>query len=197
MFNISIGPQNFSREFLGGRGSVGFELPAGLKPADPFAATTTTVTSANVGGGTSDLAFGDPNGLAMSASVSAAGATTVELTWPQGASDFTKAYGLSVPAGRVGARLHLEGQASGKFGGGVPIPAAMANFEFGLQAGSKVSYDRFFMYDAGTTAVALLQDLVTALALPQNALLAERRDMDHIIEAIRKIQATAEALAKA
>ena len=169
MFNISIGPQNFSRQFLNGQGSVGFELPAGLKPADPFATTTTAVTAANVGGATSDLTFGDPDGLSMTASVSAAGATSVELTWPQGASDFTKAYGLIVPAGRVGARLHLEGKASGKFGGGVPVPAAMANFEFGLQAGSSVSYDRFCLYDAGTTAMALLQDLVTALALPQNA----------------------------
>jgi hypothetical protein len=169
VFNISIGPQTFSREFLGGRGSVGFNLPAGLKPADPFSNTVTTVTAVDLAGGTGDLMFGDPNGLAMSASVSAANATSVELTWPQGQSEFTKAYGLAVPDGRVGARLHLEGQAGGKFAGGVPVPAAMANFEFGLQAGSKVSYDRFCLFDATTTAMTLLQELVTGLALPQNA----------------------------
>ncbi len=36
----------------------------------------------------------------------------------------------------------------------------------------------------------------TAIALPQTVLLAERRAMDHIIEAIRKVQAHARALAK-
>ncbi|MFI5177120.1 MAG: hypothetical protein ACHQO8_01065 [Vicinamibacterales bacterium] len=169
MFNLSIGPQAFKRDFLDGRGNVSFDLPAGLKPADPFANTTTTVTAANVAGGTGDLTFGDPEGLSMSASMSAANATSVELTWPQAPSEFTKAYGLVVPDGRVGARLHLEGQASGKFSGGVPVPAALANFEFGLKAGSQVSYDRFCLYDATTTAVALLQDLVTGLALPQHA----------------------------
>ncbi len=37
----------------------------------------------------------------------------------------------------------------------------------------------------------------TTVALPQNLLLADRSDMDHIIEAFRKIQAHAPALAKA
>ena len=40
------------------------------------------------------------------------------------------------------------------------------------------------------------QVCTTAVAMPQTVLLAERRAMDHIIEAIRKVQAHAEALAK-
>jgi hypothetical protein len=36
----------------------------------------------------------------------------------------------------------------------------------------------------------------TTVALPQNLLLAEHSDMDHIIEAIRKIQVHSAALAK-
>ncbi len=41
------------------------------------------------------------------------------------------------------------------------------------------------------------QVCATAVALPQNLLLAERRDMDHIIEAVRKIQTHSATLAKA
>jgi hypothetical protein len=37
----------------------------------------------------------------------------------------------------------------------------------------------------------------TTVALPQNLLLSERRDMDHIVEAIRKIQSHSATLAKA
>jgi dTDP-4-amino-4,6-dideoxygalactose transaminase len=40
------------------------------------------------------------------------------------------------------------------------------------------------------------QVCATTVALPQNLLLADRRDMDHIIEAVRKIQAHSAALAK-
>jgi hypothetical protein len=40
------------------------------------------------------------------------------------------------------------------------------------------------------------QVCATTVALPQNLLLADRGDMDHIIEAIRKIQAHSAALAK-
>jgi dTDP-4-amino-4,6-dideoxygalactose transaminase len=41
------------------------------------------------------------------------------------------------------------------------------------------------------------QVCATTVALTQNLLLADRRDMDHIIEAVRKIQAHSAALAKA
>ena len=41
------------------------------------------------------------------------------------------------------------------------------------------------------------QVCATTVGLPQNLLLAERSSVDHIIEAIRKIQAHAAALAKA
>ena len=41
------------------------------------------------------------------------------------------------------------------------------------------------------------QVCATTVAIPQNLLLAERRDMDHIIEAVGKIQAHSAALAKA
>ena len=40
------------------------------------------------------------------------------------------------------------------------------------------------------------QVCATTVAMTQNLLLAERRDMDHIIEAVRKIQAHSGALAK-
>ncbi len=40
------------------------------------------------------------------------------------------------------------------------------------------------------------QVCATTVGLPQNLLLAERKDMDHIIEAVRKIQAHSAALAK-
>ena len=40
------------------------------------------------------------------------------------------------------------------------------------------------------------QVCATTVALPQNLLLADRRDMDHISEAIRKIQTHSAALAK-
>jgi 5-methylcytosine-specific restriction endonuclease McrA len=41
------------------------------------------------------------------------------------------------------------------------------------------------------------QVCATTVTLPQNLLLAEQSSMDHIIEAIRKIQDNAEALTKA
>ncbi len=41
------------------------------------------------------------------------------------------------------------------------------------------------------------QVCATTAALPQNLLLAERHDMDHIIEAVRKIQTHSATLAKA
>src|SRR6185369_9050398 len=41
------------------------------------------------------------------------------------------------------------------------------------------------------------QVCATTVGLPQNLLLAQRRDMDHIIEAVRKIQAHSAKLAKA
>ena len=40
------------------------------------------------------------------------------------------------------------------------------------------------------------QVCATTVAMPQNLLLADRGDMDHIIEAVRKIQAHSAALAK-
>ena len=90
--------------------------------------------------------FGDPNGLAMSASVGGGGAMKVELMWPQGQSEFGKAYGITVPAGRVSARLHLEGQAGGSLSGGLPVLSGVAIFEFGLKAGVNVGYDRVCEY---------------------------------------------------
>lgn len=167
MIPISIGPQSFSRDFLNGQGQFNFDLPAGLKPTDTFANTVTEVLSTSTSVDKSVLTFGDPNGLAMSASIGGGGTTKVELSWPDHPSEFAQAYGITVPAGRVGARVHLEGQAGGNFAGGLPIPAALANFEFGLKAGGHVSYDRFALYDDHVTAGALLQDLVTSLALPQ------------------------------
>jgi hypothetical protein len=41
------------------------------------------------------------------------------------------------------------------------------------------------------------QVCATTVALPQNLLLADSRDMDHIIEAVRKIQAQSAGFAKA
>jgi len=41
------------------------------------------------------------------------------------------------------------------------------------------------------------QVCATTVGLPQNLLLAERRDMDHVIEAVRKIQTHSAALTKA
>ena len=41
------------------------------------------------------------------------------------------------------------------------------------------------------------QVCATTVGLPQNLLLANRRDMDRIIEAVRRIQAHSGALAKA
>ena len=37
----------------------------------------------------------------------------------------------------------------------------------------------------------------TTVAIPQNVLLADRSSMDHVVEAIRKIQAQSQALVKA
>ena len=167
MINIPIGPQSFKRDFLNGQGHFNFDLPGGLKTSEAFAPTVTEVLNTGGSGERGDLTFGDPNGLAMSASVSGGGATKVELIWPQSQSEFGKAYGITVPAGRVSARLHLEGQAGGTLSGGMPVLSGVANFEFGLKAGSNVAYDRVCDYDATMTSLALLQDLVSGLALPQ------------------------------
>lgn len=167
MINIPIGPQSFKRDFLNGQGHFNFDLPGGLKTGDAFAPTVTEVLNTGGSGERGDLTFGDPNGLAMSASVSGGGATKVELIWPESQSEFGKAYGITVSSGRVSARLHLEGQAGGTFTGGVPVLSGVANFEFGLKAGTNVAYDRVCEYDATMTSLALLQDLVSGLALPQ------------------------------
>ena len=167
MINIPIGPQSFKRDFLNGQGHFNFDLPGGLKTGDAFAPTVTEVLNTGGSGERGDLTFGDPNGLAMSASVSGGGATKVELIWPQSQSEFGKAYGITVSNGRESARLHLEGQAGGTFTGGVPVLSGVANFEFGLKAGTNVAYDRVCEYDATMTSLALLQDLVSGLALPQ------------------------------
>ena len=113
MINIPIGPQSFKRDFLNGQGHFNFDLPGGLKTGEAFTPTVTEVLNTGGSGERGDLTFGDPNGLAMSASVSGGGATKVELIWPQSQSEFGKAYGITVPNGRVSARLHLEGQAGG------------------------------------------------------------------------------------
>jgi len=167
VINIPIGPQSFKRDFLNGQGHFNFDLPGGLKTGDAFAPTVTEVLNTGGSGERGDLTFGDPNGLAMSASVSGGGATKVELIWPESQSEFGKAYGITVSSGRVSARLHLEGQAGGTFTGGVPVLSGVANFEFGLKAGTNVAYDRVCEYDATMTSLALLQDLVSGLALPQ------------------------------
>ena len=169
MITIPIGPQSFSQDFLNGEGHFNFDLPGGLQAGNPFAATVTEVLSTGTSVEKSDFTFGDPNGLALSASVSGGGAVKIELIWPQNTSAFAKAYGLTVPPGRVGARFHLDGQAAGSFTGGVPLPGGIANFSFGLAAGSRVGYDRYAEYDATMTSLALLQDLVKGLALPQRA----------------------------
>lgn len=169
MITIPIGPQSFSRDFLHGEGHFDFDLPGGLNTGQPFASTVTEVLNTGTAVEKSDLTFGDPNGLALSASISGGGAVKIELIWPQNTSEFAKAYGLTVPAGRVGARFHLDGQAAGNFTGGVPLPGGIANFSFGLAAGSHVAYDRYAEYDATMTSLALLQDLVKGLALPQRA----------------------------
>ncbi len=142
-------------------------LPGGLKTGDAFTPAVTEVLNTGGSGERGGLTFGDPTGLAMSASVSGGGATKVELIWPQSQSEFGKAYGITVPNGRVSARLHLEGQAGGTLTGGMPVLSGVANFEFGLKAGSNVAYDRVCEYDATMTSLALLQDLVSGLALPQ------------------------------
>jgi hypothetical protein len=169
VITIPIGPQSLSQDFLDGEGHVNFDLPGGLQAGNPFASTVTEVLNTGTSVEKSDLTFGDPNGLAMSASVSGGGAVMIELIWPQNTSEFAKAYGLTVPAGRVGARVHLEGQAGGKLSGGAPLPGGIAGFSFGLEAGSHVACDRYAEYDATMTSLALLEDLIKGLALPQRA----------------------------
>ena len=73
MINIPIGPQSFKRDFLNGQGHFNFDLPGGLKTGDAFAPTVTEVLNTGGSGERGDLTFGDPNGLAMSASVSGGG----------------------------------------------------------------------------------------------------------------------------
>jgi hypothetical protein len=167
VINIPIGPQSFRRDFLNGQGHFNFDLPGGLQTGDAFKTTVTEVLDTGGAGERGDLTFGDPNGLSMSASIGGGGATKVELMWPQSPSEFGTAYGITVPNGRVSARLHLEGRVGGTLSGGVPLASGLANFEFGLKAGSNVAYDRVCEYDAGLTSLALLQDLVSGLALPQ------------------------------
>ncbi len=169
MINIPIGPQSFSQDFLDGQGHFNFDLPGGLRAGDPFSPTVTEVLNTGASVEKSDLTFGDPDGVAMSASIGGGGATKVELIWPGAASEFATAYGLSVAPGRVGARFHLEGQASVKVGATVPIPAALSNFAFGLSAGSHVHYDRYCDYDATMTSIALLQDVLSGITLPQGS----------------------------
>lgn len=167
MINIPIGPQSFKRDFLNGQGHFNFDLPGGLQTAEAFKSSVTEVLDTGGSGDKGGLTFGDPNGLSMTASVGGGGATKVELIWPQSPSEFGKAYGIVVPNGRVSARLHLEGQAGGTLSGGMPLAAGFANFDFGLKAGSNVAYDRVCEYDATMTSLALLQDLISGLALPQ------------------------------
>ena len=167
MINIPIGPQSFKRDFLNGQGHFNFDLPGGLQTAQAFTSNVTEVLDTGGSGDKGGLTFGDPNGLSMTASVGGGGATKVELIWPQSPSEFGKAYGIVVPSGRVSARLHLEGQAGGTLSGGMPLAAGFANFDFGLKAGSNVAYDRVCEYDATMTSLALLQDLISGLTLPQ------------------------------
>ncbi len=167
MITIPIGPLSFSRDFLDGQGHLDFDLPAGLKADAPFAPTVTDVFSTGGSMDKTDLTFGDANGLAIGASVGGGGAVKIELVWPGSASPFAKAYELAVPAGRVGARFHVDGRATGSLTGAVPLPSGIGRFSFGLKAGSDVAYDRYCEYDATTTALALLQDLVTKPGLPQ------------------------------
>jgi hypothetical protein len=167
VITIPIGPLSFSRDFLDGQGHVDFDLPAGLKADAPFAPTVTDVFSTGGSMNKADLTFGDPNGLAIGASVGGGGAVKIELVWPGSASPFAKAYELAVPAGRVGARFHLDGRAAGSLSGAVPLPSGIGRFSFGLKVGSAVAYDRYCEYDATTTSLALLQDLLTKPGLPQ------------------------------
>jgi hypothetical protein len=104
----------------------------------------------------------------MTASLSAAGSTTIELLRAQPQSDFAKRYKLNVPAGQIGCHFHLEGQAAGTLSGSVPLPA-MANFDFGIKAGANVFYDRFCLYDSKEPSGDVLIDLVTGLELPEHA----------------------------
>lgn len=169
MLTLIVGPDTFKREFLNGHGKLNLALPNGLNPTEPFPDSVTTVATAGATASTGELTFGNPAGMAMTASLSAADDTSISLLWPHGESDFASKYGLKVPDGQVGARFYLEGQAGGTLDGAVPLPAAMANFNFGIKAGANVFYDRFRLYNAEQPSGELLEDLVTHLELPQHA----------------------------
>jgi len=169
MLSLTVGPGTFKRGFLNGHGDLNLDLPDGLKPTNPFPDSVTTVLTGNATASTGDLTFGNSTGMSMTASLSAAGSTCIDLLRPQGQSDFAKKYGLMIPDGQIGAHFHLEGQAGGTLDGIVPLPIGMANFDFGIKAGANVFYDRFRLYNAKQASGDVLVDLVTELELPQHA----------------------------
>lgn len=167
MLPIVIEPGTFKRDFLGGNGTLNLDW-AGFDATKSFPLSLTTVQSGSVTGSTGDLSFGQSNGLQMTASLSATGSSTIEIVRDATKSDFAKQYELTVPAGKIGCRFHLEGQAGGTISGSVPLPA-MANLDFGIEAGASVFYDRFCLYDAKKPSGDVLIDLITGLRLPEHA----------------------------
>ncbi|MEJ2009714.1 MAG: hypothetical protein P8Z30_16435 [Acidobacteriota bacterium] len=169
MLSLTVGSDTFKREFLNGHGNLNLDVSGGLNPAEPFPDSITTVSTGSATASTGDLTFGNSTGISMTASLSAAGSASIDLLRPQGQSNFAEKYGLMIPDGRIGAHFHLEGQAGGTLSGEVPLPAGMANFDFGIKAGANVFYDRFCLYNAMQTSGDMLENLVAELELPQHA----------------------------
>jgi len=76
-------------------------------------------------------------------------------------------------------------------------PADLRGFKNGAGTASSPRFVTITQFYGDEPSPSRRQVCATTVGMPQNLLLADRRDMEHIIEVVRKIQAHSGALVKA
>ncbi len=163
-------PIRAARNFLAGSGSFEFASDGDawsrlISRNQPFARDVDAVAEVKFGADvTRDFSFGRRRGLTLR--LKAGNLHQAEILWPERDPELLRQYGLSLPPGRIYARVVLR--AEGSAGADAGFPAGPLSATVGITAGGAVCYERWIQRPEDTPARQLLAELYGGIRLPQH-----------------------------
>jgi len=186
MLIFPLNTETFKKSFLSGDGQIELQSDQDMwmtliATGGKFLPTVTRVAGVNFKFADEEkFRFGREGGMRLS--VGAGGGHEIRLIWPDEDDETLKALGLGefLTDERLYARLFF--MANGDLAADAKIPFGTLSATFGLAAGGGVTYERFKVYDAESSAKEILGDLLTGTRLPQQ------------VDSVAEIPAPGEAL---
>jgi hypothetical protein len=186
MLIFPLNTETFKKSFLSGDGQIELQSDQDtwmtlIATGGKFLPTVTRVAGVNFKFADEEkFRFGREGGMRLS--VGAGAGHEIRLIWPDEDDETLKTLGLGefLTDEKLYARLFFK--ANGDLAADAKIPVGTLSATFGLAAGGGVTYERFKVYDAESSAKEILGDLLAGTRLPQQ------------VDSVAEIPAPGEAL---